>query len=158
MKKDILFLFETSGSPIKLSCAQICKLLKDKFSKYTNSRIRILSSSISGILNKMVKENELQYSDDKAERGGYIYQLPNKILNNMKKWCIYSSDKKKIDFKFESNCTDEKDGRNNLEAIVSNIILNNTKIAEPCYFFLIQGENILNGKVIVSILITSHNE
>lgn len=57
----------------KLSCQQICKSIIAS-QKLTGNVAHYLSGSISSILNKLVKDGELQYAEGTAVRGGYLYQ------------------------------------------------------------------------------------
>ena len=58
----------------KLTCQQLCKIIIKK-QKLKDNIAHYLSGSVSSILNKMVKDGVLKYSEETGVRGGYVYQI-----------------------------------------------------------------------------------
>lgn len=75
-KEKVLSMFETPN--ITLSCTQICRKLIVQNDIPLPKRV-YLSASISSILNKLVKDEILQYSTIPTKRGGHIYELDRKM-------------------------------------------------------------------------------
>jgi hypothetical protein len=75
-REKIIDLFFKAKPETEFSCDQIVKqFIEDKEPTSSQHGYHYFSGSISSILNKLVKDNVLRYSNNKTKRGGHLYQL-----------------------------------------------------------------------------------
>lgn len=71
-KQRVLHLLYSTNN--EMSCQEITKTFINA-DKISGNKARYLSGSISSLLNKLVKNNKVLYSENKTSRGGYLYKF-----------------------------------------------------------------------------------
>lgn len=79
-KQSIINMLSSNIGIIGMSCAEITKYITNLEGITDKTKIRYLSGSISSVLNKMVKNEELEYADNKTKKGGRIYQIARSTI------------------------------------------------------------------------------